>query len=46
MSLTFKSDVYACCALVLFLQMWPTALLQNAVSSGGYVAGWSKSVWV
>jgi hypothetical protein len=42
MHLTFKSDAYACCALVLFLQAWPSAIVQSAVNSGGYVAGWSK----
>jgi len=43
MGIGFKSDCYLCCALMLFLQLWPSEAIQIAVKNSGYVAGFSKS---
>jgi hypothetical protein len=40
----FKVDTYLGVSLVLFLQLWPSSLMQEAIHQQhktGYVAGWS-----
>jgi len=45
MSSGFFADCYLSLIVVAFLQLWPTAAMQEAVTKqmeSGYVAGWSK----